>query len=154
MEGVEQMTKRCLLSAIIILFALFFIFEAGAQTTSETPKEKEIVGNCQLGATVFLCFHDPKEPKLDKIKSEIGAVAANFKGVTEAVYVSGDDKKEDSLRETLNVLPGETAVFLVIPSGQVIARLKGADITKENLMKALLAPRKACCPTSSKKKCH
>lgn len=148
------MIKKCLLSATIILSALFFVFEAGGQTTSETPKEKEIIGNCQLGSTVFLCFYDPKEPKLGKIKGEIGAVAANFKGVTKAVYVSGDDKKEDGLRESLNVLPGETAVFLVIPSGQAVAKLEGADITKENLMKALLAPRKRCCPISSKKKCQ
>ena len=71
------------------------------------------------------------------------------------VYVSGDDKKEDSLRKKLNVFPNETAVFFIIPSGQIVAKLEGADIKKENLMKALLAPREGgCCSSGSKKKCN
>lgn len=148
------MAKRYWLFIIVILVAFFSAFEAWAQTASETPKEKEVMVNLQIGSAVFLCFHGAKEPKLDKIKAEIGAVAANFKGAIEAVYVRGDDIKEDSLREKLDVLSNETAVFFIIPSGQAVAKLAGSDITKENLMKALLAPRKGgCCPVSSKKGC-
>ena len=149
------MSKRYLLFATVILFTLFSAFDAGAQTTSETPKEKEVFGNLQLGSAVFLCFHDAKEPNLAKIKGEIGAVVANFKGTTGVVYVSGDDKKEDILRGKLNMFPNETAVFFVIPSGQVVAKLEGAGITKKNLMEALLAPRNGgCCSSGSKKKCN
>ena len=148
------MAKRYLLFITVILLSLFFAFAAGAQTSSETPKEKEILRKLQAGSAVSLCFYDVKEPSLAKIKGEIGAVAANFKGAMEAVYVSGDDKKEDGLREELEVLPNETAVFIIIPSGQAVAKLMGANITKENLMKALLAPRKGgCCARSSKKGC-
>jgi hypothetical protein len=37
------------------------------------------------------------------------------------------------------VLPNETAVFIIIPSGQAVAKLAGADIAKTNLMRALVS---------------
>jgi len=133
------MTKRCLLSITVILFALFSGFTAGAQTDTETPKESEVIFNLQLGAVVFLCFHDAKEPNLDKIKADIGSVLANFKGSVWAVYVSGDDKKEDRLREKFKVLSNETVVFIIVPPGRAVAKLAGADITKANLMRTLIS---------------
>jgi len=133
------MVKRCFLSIAVILFTLFSAFTAGAQTDAETPKKSEVIGYLRQGLAVFLCFYDAKEPNLDKIKSDIGEVAVNFRGAIEAVYVSGDDKKEDILREKLTVLPNETAVFIIIPSGQAVAKLARADITKANLMRALVS---------------
>ena len=139
MERDDVMTKRCLLSVAVILFTLFSVVTIEAQTGTETPKESDVIFNLRIGLVVFLCFHDAAEPNLDKIKTDIGAVAANFKGAIEAVYVSGDDKKEDSLKEKFKVQPNETAVFIVVPSGRAVAKLVGADITKTNLMRALIS---------------
>ena len=133
------MTKRYLLSMAVILCMLFPAFTAGAEIDTETPKESEIILNLRLGLVVFLCFHSASDPNLDKIKADIGAVAANFKGQIEAVYVSGDDKKEDTLREKFKMLPNETAVFIVVPPGRGVAKLAGADITKTNLMRTLVS---------------
>jgi hypothetical protein len=139
MEGIKTMTKKCLVSIAIILVSLFSVFTAGAQTDEKTPKESEVIGYLQQGLVVFLCFHDVAESNLDKIKADIGSVAANFKGAIETVYVSGDDKKEDNFREKLKVLPNETAVFIITPQGNAVAKLAGTDITKTNLMKALVS---------------
>lgn len=133
------MSKRCLLSMAIILFMLFYAFTGGAQTDTQTPKESDVLFNLKLGSVVFLCFHDAAEPNLDKIKADIGSVAVNFKGAIAAVYVSGNDKKEDSLRGKFKILPNETAVFIILPSGNAVAKLAGADITKTNLMKAVVS---------------
>ena len=138
------MTKRCLLSMAIVMFALFSVFTAGAQTDTQTPKESEVTFNLKLGSAVFLCFHDSAEANLDKIKADIGSVAANFKGAIAAVYVSGNDKKEDSLRGKFKVLPNETAVFIIMPSGKSVAKLTGTDITKANLMKPLVSSGGGC----------
>ena len=53
--------------------------------------------------------------------------------------MSGNDKKEDSLRGKFKVQPNETAVFVIMPSGNTVAKLAGADITKANLMKPLVS---------------
>ena len=133
------MTKKYLLFIIVILVVFFSAFVAVAQTDTQTPKESEVVFNLKLGSAVFLCFHDSAEANLDKIKADIGSVAANFKGSIAAVYVSGNDKKEDSLRGKFKVQPNETAVFVIMPSGKAVAKLVGADITKSNLMKPLVS---------------
>lgn len=133
------MTKRCLLSIAIILVSLFSAFATGAQTDAKTPKESEIAGYFQQGLVVFLCFHNSVEPDIDKIKADIGSVAANFKGAIETVYVSGDDKKEDKLREKFKILPNETVVFIIIPPGRTAAKLEGINITKTNLMRAVVS---------------
>ena len=127
------------MSMAIVIFVLFAAFTAGAQTDTQTPKESEVAFNLKLGLAVFLCFHDSAEANLDKIKADIGSVAANFKGAIAAVYVSGNDKKEDSLRGKFKVQPNETAVFIIMPSGKSVAKLAGADITKANLMKPLVS---------------
>ncbi|MBF0217239.1 MAG: hypothetical protein HQL30_09645 [Candidatus Omnitrophica bacterium] len=132
------MVKRSLLSVIFILFTVFAVFTAGAQTASETPKGKEVVGNLELGLVVFLCFHDARAD-LDNIKGEVGAVAANFKGAVESVYVSGDDKQEDALRAKFKTQPNDTAVFIILPTGAAAAKLEGANITKSNLMRAVVS---------------
>ena len=88
---------------------------------------------------LILCFHDAKAPNLDKIKSDITDVAINFKGAVAAVYVSGADKKEDSLRGKFKIQPNKTALFIIQPSGRAVAKLAGADITKTNLMKAVVS---------------
>ena len=133
------MAKRCLLSIAAILFMFFSTLVAVAQTDIQTPKESEVAKHFRQGLTVFLCFHDAKEPNLNKIKSDIAAVTVNFKGAVETVYVSGDDKKEDSLRGKYKIQPDKTAVFVVQPSGIVVTKLTGADITKTNLMKAVVS---------------
>ena len=133
------MTKRYLLSMVIVMFVLFSAFTTGAQTDTQTPKESEVTFNLKLGSAVFLCFYGPANANLDKIKADIGSVAANFKGSIAAVYVSGNDKKEDSLRGKFKVQPNETAVFVIMPSGNTVAKLAGADITKANLMKPLVS---------------
>ena len=133
------MTKRYLLSMVIVMFVLFSAFTAGAQTDTQTPKESEVTFNLKLGSAVFLCFYGSADANLDKIKADIGSVAANFKGSIAAVYVSGNDKKEDSLRGKFKVQPNETAVFIIMPSGNTVAKLAGADITKANLMKPLVS---------------
>ena len=133
------MTKRYLLSIGVILVTLFTAFASVAQTDTQTPKESEVAKHLRQGLIVFLCFHDSKEPNLNKIKSDIAAVTANFKGTVDAVYVSGGDKKEDSLREKYKVQPSEAAVFVVKPSGNTVTKLSGADITKTNLMKTVIS---------------
>lgn len=133
------MFKRCLLSIAVILFMLFSVFVAGAQTDAETPKKSEVIGYLRQGLVVFLFFYNTAEPNLDKIKADIAEVAVNFRGAIEAVYVKGDDKKEDKLREKLKVLSNETAVFIIIPTGEAVAKLGGTDITKTNLMRAVIS---------------
>lgn len=133
------MVKRCFLFMAVILFAFFYVFEAAAQTDTQTPKESEIAGYLPQGLVVFLCFHDAKEPNLDKIKSDISEIAVNFKGTIGAVYVSGDDKSENKLREKFNIQPNETAVFIIQPSGKAVAKLTGAEITKTNLMSVVVS---------------
>jgi len=133
------MIRRFLLSIAVILCVLFPAFTAEAQTDTQTPKEAEVIKYLRQGLVVFLCFHDAKDPNLDKIKADIRDVAYNFIGSVEAVYVSGDDKKEDSLRGKFKIQPNETAVFIVVPPGRGVAKLAGADITKTNLMKTLVS---------------
>lgn len=133
------MIKKCLLSMAIILFTLFPVFTTGAQTDTETPKEAEVVKYLRKGLVVFLCFHNSAELNLDKIKVDIRDVANNFIGSVESVYVSGDDKKEDNLRNKFKIQPNETAVFIILPSGKAVAKLTGSDITKTNLMKTLVS---------------
>ena len=133
------MTKRYLLSMAVILATLFLAFTAVAQTDTQTPKESEVTGYLKQGLVVFLCFHDAKEPNLDKIKSDVTDVVINFKGAVGAVYVSGNDKKEDSLRGKFKIQPNETALFIIQPSGRAVAKLAGSDITKTNLMKAVVS---------------
>lgn len=138
MEGIIRM-KKMFLVLFTILFSFFFLSAVVAETDLKTPKEAEIIGYLQQGLAVFLCFHSPLEPNMDKIKAEIESVAANFKGAIEDVYVSGDDKKEDKLREKFDVSPKDTVVFIIVPPGIARARLEGTDITKANLMRALFA---------------
>ena len=133
------MTRRYLLSMAVALFAFLHAFTGEAQTDAETPKESRISIDLRIGLVVFLCFHDAAEQDLGRIKGEIQAIADNFKGVIDAVYVSGDDKKEDSLRKKFNVRANETAVFIIIPPGKVVAELEGADITRSNLMGAFIS---------------
>ena len=133
------MAKRCSLSIAVIIFTIFTAFAAVAQTDTQTLKESEVAKHLKQGLTVFLCFYGDKEPNLVTIKSDIAAVAANFKSTVKAVYVSGDDKKEDSLRGKYKIQPNETAVFVVKPSGGMATKLTGADITKTNLMKAVVS---------------
>jgi hypothetical protein len=47
------MAKRCLMSIVVILFALFFTFVAGAQIDTQTPKETEIIKYLRQGLIVF-----------------------------------------------------------------------------------------------------
>ena len=152
MEGMMRM-KKGLLVIFTMLFPFFLLSAAIAETDVKTPKESEIIGYLRQGLAVFLCFHNPAEPNLDKIKADIELVVANFKGAIEDVYVSGDDKKEDKLRENFKVSPKDTAVFIIFPSGAAVAKLEGADITKENLMKVLFTARGRCCGGGSKKTC-
>lgn len=133
------MIKRWVVCISVLLVSLFFAFAAVAQTDAESPKDKEVAGYLQQGLSVFLCFYSATEPNLNRIKGEVNAVATNFKGSTEAVYVSGADKKEDALRGKFKMQPNETAVFIIQPSGNAVAKLTGADITKSNLMKALVS---------------
>ena len=124
------MTKRYLLSMAVILATLFLTFTAVAQTDTQTPKESDVAFNLKLGSAVFLCFYGPADANLDKIKADIGSVAANFKGAIAAVYVSGNDKKEDSLRGKFKVQPNETAVFIIMPSGKSGAKIVPSKLSK------------------------
>ena len=133
------MAKRCPLSIAVILFMFFSTLMTVAQAYAQTPKESEVGKYLQQGLVVFLCFYGDKEPNLATIKSDIAAIGANFKGTVKAVYVPGDAKKEDRLRGKYKIQPNETAVFVVQPSGGVVTKLTGADITKTNLMKAVVS---------------
>lgn len=121
-----------------------------------SAKEVEVIKGIQESRAAFVCFHKEKDPDLAAIKTNLEAVGNNFKGAVNIIYVSSNDKKEDKLRESFSALSDETAVYVLVPPGAIVAKLKGLDATKENLMKILLAPRKGgCCPTpsSSKKGC-
>ena len=120
-----------------------------------SAKEIELLKGLQEGRAAFVCFQKDKDPDSGAIKTNLEAVGSNFKGAVNIIYASSDDKKEDKLREAFSALLGETAVYVLLPPGAIVAKLKGQDATKENLMKALLAPRKGgCCPVGSQKKCN
>jgi len=138
------MIKKWFLLGAVILGISFSAFISGAQTSGETPKGSKVLLDLQLGQAVFLCFHSATEPELDRIKGEIGAVVANFKSTVDAVYVAGNDKKEDSFRAKFEVSADETAVFVIAPSGQATAKLKGVEVTKANLMRALSSSSGGC----------
>jgi len=131
--------KRYILSTAVILFMLFFAFTPEAQINMQTPKEIEAAKYLKQNLAVFLCFYNPAEPELDKIKADIKAVTYNFIGYAEAVYVNGDDKDEDRLREEFKISPDETAVYIITPLGKPAAKLAAADITKANLMRVLVS---------------
>jgi hypothetical protein len=117
-------------------------------------KELEIIKGLQEGQATFVCFYKENDSALAAIKTNLEAIGSNFKGAVNIIYASSEDKKEEKLRESFNALSNETAVFVLVPPGVIAAKLKVADVTKENLMKALLAPKKGgCCPVSSKKGC-
>ena len=119
-----------------------------------SAKEADIIKGLQEGGAAFVCFHKEKDPDLAAIKTNLEAIGNNFKGAVNIIYVSSNDK-EEKLREAFSALLDETAVFVLLPPGAIVAKLKGADATKENLMKALLTSRKGgCCPVSSGKKCN
>ena len=119
-----------------------------------SAKEIELLKGLQEGRAAFVCFHKEKDPDLAAIKTNLEAVGSNFKGTVNIIYASSDDKKEDKLREAFSALSGETAVYVLLPPGAIVAKLKGQDATKENLMKALLTRTGGCCPVGSKKKCN
>ncbi len=103
-------------------------------------KEAEITKNLQEGCVVFLCFYKDAEPDFAAIKTNLKSVADNFRGAVNVIYASCDDKKEEKLREKLKMSSGtKTTVFIIVPPGRAVAKLEGADITKANLMRALLA---------------
>ncbi|MFH1353520.1 MAG: hypothetical protein ABIH68_08105 [bacterium] len=105
-----------------------------------SPKESEVIKNIQDGCVVFLCFHGAQEPDFTAIKTNIKSVADNFKGSVRAVYANSNDKKEEKLRENFKMPSGaRTTVFILVPPGRTAAKLEGADITKENLMRTLVS---------------
>lgn len=120
-----------------------------------SAKEADVVKGLQEGKAAFVCFSKEKDSHLAAIKTNLEAIGSNFKGAVNIIYADIDDKKEEKLIENFGALPNETAVFVLLPPGVIAAKLKGADVTKENLMKALLASRKGgCCPVGSQKKCN
>jgi hypothetical protein len=123
----------------VILFTIFSAFTSEAQINMQTPKEIEVAKYLKQNLAVFICFYNPAEPELAKINADIKSVTYNFIGYAEAVYVSGDDNNEDRLRERFKILPNETAVYIITPSGIAAAKLTGADITKTNLMRTLVS---------------
>lgn len=131
--------KKYFAMSFIVLFGFLSLSTLIAQTETETPKESEVIQNLNKGCVVFLCFYSEKDPNIFSIKSNINSVADNFKGAVNPVYVSGDDKAEGSLRGKFEILPEETAVFVVMPKGNAVAKIEGTNITKENLMRALSA---------------
>jgi len=133
------MRNKYILSLVIIVSVFCFLSVTGGEAiekTRPTPKESEVTGYTQQGLTVFLFVYDAAASSIYKIKDDIGAMVMNFHGAAAAVYVSGDDKKEDALRERLNISPSETALFIV-RSGQALTKLVGTGISKANMMKAL-----------------
>lgn len=102
-------------------------------------KETEIIKSIQEGRVVFLCFYRDKEPDFAAIKTNLKAVADNFKGAVNVIYASSGDKEEEKLREKFEMSSGTTTVFIIIPPGRAVAKLEGSDITKANLMRTLYA---------------
>jgi thioredoxin-related protein len=102
-------------------------------------KEAEIIKNLQEQCVVFLCFYKDREPNLAMVKTNLKAVADNFRGAVSVIYASSDDQEEEKIREKFKISSGTTTVFIVVPPGKAVAKLEGADITKENLMRTLLS---------------
>lgn len=127
----------------------------GLIASIRSAKEAEVIKSLQEGRAAFVCIHKEQDPDLAAIKTNLEAIGNNFKGAVNIIYVSSNDKKEEKLRESFSALSDETAVFVLLPPGVIVAKLNGADITKENLLKALFASQKGgCCPGSSQKKCN
>lgn len=131
--------KKCVLIVFVILYSFCVSFTAWAETDIKTPKESEIIKNLQKKCVVFLCFYKPSVLNFDAIKANLQSIADNFKGSVDVIYVSGDDKKEDKLREKFMITSEMTVAFIVVPPGIARARIEGTDITKANLMRALFA---------------
>jgi len=102
-------------------------------------KEAEIVKNVQEGRVVFLLFHKDVELNVDAIKTDITAVADNFKGAVNVIYANSEGKEDKSLTNKFQVSSAQPTVFIIAPPGRAVAKLEGLDITKEKLMKALVA---------------
>ena len=64
------------------------------------------------------------------------------------IYANIDDKKEEKLMEKFKMSSGKTTVFIVVPPGRAAAKLEGADITKANLMRTLMASCGSGCKPS------
>jgi hypothetical protein len=109
-------------------------------------KESEIIKNLQDGRVVFLCFHDKSSDHL-KVQNEIEAVAVNFKGTVNAVYVNSG---EENLRKKVNLKSDSTAVLIIAPPGRVVAQIEGSNITKANLMRTLLSSCGSGCGSGCK----
>ena len=103
-----------------------------------SSKETEIVKNVQEGRVVFLCFHKDVELNIDAIKSDINAVADNFKGAVNVIYANSAGKEDKNLTDKMQVSSAHPTVFIIAPPGRAVAKLEGLDITKEKLMKALV----------------
>jgi hypothetical protein len=102
-----------------------------------SAKESEIVKHLQEGRVIFLCFYDTAESRFSAIKTDLEAVTNNFKGAIKVIYIR-DDENEDKLKSKFEVSSDKlTTVFVIIPPGRTVAKLTGADITKENLMRKL-----------------
>jgi len=131
--------KKYFLSLVVIISVFCFAWTVASEAVEQipsTPKGCEVNGYLKCGQTVFLCLYNASSPDIAKIKDDMGSMLMNFRGAAVAVYVSGNDKAEDALREKFNMSSSETAVF-IIRSGQAPTRLEGAGITKANMMKAL-----------------
>ena len=110
-------------------------------------KEAEVIKNLQDGKAVFLCFHDKNNSDYIKVQNEIESVAANFKGMVNAIYVSSG---EENLRKKVALTSDITTVLIIVPPGQAVAQLEGSNITKANLMRAFLSSCGSGCGSGCK----
>lgn len=110
-------------------------------------KEAEVIKNLQEGRAVFLCFYDKKNSDFIKIQNEIESVTSNFKGTVNAIYVNGG---EEDLRKKVALTSDITTVLIILPPGRAVAQLEGSNITKANLMRALLSSCGSGCGSGCK----
>jgi hypothetical protein len=114
-----------------------------AESSEETAKESEMIKMLQGGQKVLLCFYEPSDPRLDAVKATLDTIGNNFRGALDVIYINVVDGNGEKLTAEFVTQSGYISLVVLAPPRNVIAELKGGDITKENLMKVLFSPRKA-----------
>lgn len=112
--------------------------KASIERSFISSQEADLILSLQKGQVVFLCLFDNDTSELDGVRSELSAIETYFKGMATVMYVDIGTSEEASLIEKLPDFNPITVLTLV-PPGQIVSKLEGAQITRQNMLQTLLS---------------
>jgi len=132
----------------ILGFTVLAVLFSGYAFAGSQPQETQVTRELEKGKLVFLCLSPNKtDSSFVSAKLELSGIERFFSGAASVFYMTNDDVKGKQWFGKLELADKETVVYTMTPSGDVVSKLRGQQITKANLLKPFMS---SCCPTSSK----